>query len=151
MSEATKLTAHFEVPYAPGELRATGIIAGKEVTRVSFHTDGPPMKLRLTPDRSTIRADRNNLSFVTVEVLDKNGNVVPNAAIPVRFEISGAGELTAVGSGNPQLPESFQQPKRTTFDGRCLAIVRPFNETGKIKLKATADGLLPDAIVIRTR
>ena len=99
--------------------------------------------MRLTPDRSTIRADRNDLSFVTVEVLDKDGNLVPDAAIPVRFEISGAGGLAAVGSGNPKLPESFQQPKRTTFEGRCLVIVRPIGKSGKVVLNAEADGLTP--------
>ena len=143
MSEATKLTAHFEAPYAPGELRATGFIGGKEAAHVAFHTTGAPAKLRLTPDRSTIHADRNDLSFVTVEVLDENGNLVPNAAIPVRFKITGAGELAAVGSGNPKLPESFQQPKRTTFEGRCLAIVRPIGKNGKAVLVAEADGLTP--------
>jgi len=143
LSEANKLTAHFEVPYAPGELRATGFIGGKEAARVAFHTAGAPAKLRLTPDRSTIHANRNDLSFVTVEVLDENGNLVPNAAIPVRFKITGAGELAAVGSGNPKLPESFQQPKRTTFEGRCLAIVRPIGKSGKAVLRAEAEGLTP--------
>jgi len=151
VSPATKLTAHFEVPYAPGELRATSFLKGKELARVSFPTAGPPAALRLTPDRSTIRAGRNDLSFVTVEVVDQNGNLVPNAAIPVRFEISGAGQLAAVGSGNPNLPESFQQPKRTTFEGRCLAILRPIGKTGRITLRATADGLTPATTTVRTR
>lgn len=143
VSAGTKLTARFEVPYAPGELRATGFIGGKEVARVTFHTTGAPAKLRLTPDRSTLRNDPNDLSFVTVEVVDQAGNVVPNAAISVRFTITGAGELAAVGSGNPLLPESFQQPRRTTFEGRCLAIVRPVGRSGKAVLHAEADGLAP--------
>lgn len=151
VSAATKLTAHFEVPYAPGELRAVGFIGAKEVAQVTFHTVGAPAKLRLTPDRSTIHANRNDLSFVSVEVVDKDGNLVPGAAIPVRFEISGAGELAAVGSGNPNLPESFQQPKRTTFEGRCLAIVRPIGKSGKVVLHAEADGLTPATTTIHLR
>lgn len=107
--------------------------------------------MRLTPDRSTILADRNDLSFVTVEVVDKAGNMVPDAAIPVRFEISGAGELAAVGSGNPKLPESFQQPQRTTFEGHCLAIVRPIGKSGKVVLRAEADGLTAATTTIRIR
>jgi beta-galactosidase len=149
MPEATKLTAHFQVPYAPGELRATGLIGGKEVAQASFHTTGAPAKLRLTPDRSTLHNDRNDLSFVTVEVVDQDGNVVPDAAMPVRFEISGAGELAAVGSGNPSWPESFQQPRRTTYEGRCLAIVRPIGKSGIVFLHAEADGLKPAATKIR--
>jgi beta-galactosidase len=151
VSPATKLTAHFEVPYAPGELRATSFRKGREVARVSFHTVGPPAALRLTPDRSTIHASRNDLSFIAVEVVDQNGNLVPNAEIPVRFKISGAGRLAGVGSGNPRLPESFQQPKRTTFEGRCLAIVRPVGETGKIIIRAEADGLTPSTAEVKTR
>ncbi len=151
VSVTTKLTAHFEVPYAPGELRATSFLKGKEVARVSFHSVGPPVALRLTPDRSTIRANRNDLSFVTVEVVDQNGNLVPDAAIPVRFEISGTGRLAAVGSGNPYLPESFQQPKRTTFEGRCLAILQPDGEPGKITIRAGADGLTPATAIVKTR
>ena len=151
VSAATRFTVHFEVPYAPGELRVTGFINEREAAHDSFQTTGAPAKLRLTPDRSTIRADRNDLSFVIVEVMDLAGNLVPNAAVPVRFKISGAGELAAVGSSNPNLPESFQQPKRTTFEGRCLAIVRPLGQPGKIILQAEADGLLPASAVIFTR
>ena len=143
VSEATQLAARFEVPYVPGELRATGLIGGREVAHVSFHTAGAPARLRLTPDRSTIHSDRNDLSFVTVEVVDKEGDLVPDAAIHVRFDIRGSGELAAVGSGNPKLPESFQQPERTTFEGRCLAIVRPIGRSGKVILRAEAEGLLP--------
>ena len=148
VSAVTKLTAYFEVPYAPGELRATSFRGGKEVARVSLRTVGPPAALRLMPDRATIRNDRNDLSFVTVEVVDNDGNLVPNAAIPVRFEIVGAGELAAVGSANPRLPESFRQPKRTTFEGRGLAIVRPKGQPGQITLRAEADGLAPAKAIL---
>lgn len=151
VSETTKLVAHFEVPYAPGELRVLGFVGGKEVANVAFHTTGDPAALRLMPDRSTIHADRNDLSFITVEVVDQDGNVVPNAAIPVHFEISGAGQLAAVGSGNPNLPESFQQPKRTTFEGRCLAIVRPLGQVGEINLIVKAEGLKSATTTIYVR
>ncbi|HTY89173.1 MAG TPA: glycoside hydrolase family 2 TIM barrel-domain containing protein [Candidatus Acidoferrum sp.] len=151
VSAATKLTAYFAVPYSPGELRAIGYLGGREIARVSLRTVGAPAGLRLTPDRSTIHNDRNDLSFVTVEVVDQDGNLVPNAAIPVRFEISGAGELAAVGSGNPRLPESFQQPKRTTFEGRCLAIVRPLGRSGKVTLQAEADGLASATTTLQVR
>jgi beta-galactosidase len=76
---------------------------------------------------------------------------VPDAAIPVRFEISGAGELAAVGSGNPNQPESFQQSKRTTFEGRCLAIVYPIGNSGKAILRVGAEGLTPIRATIGIR
>jgi len=151
VSAATKLTARFDVPYEPGELRAVGLINGKAVANVSLRTAGEPKEIRLIADRSTIRADRNDLSYVTVEVVDQNGLVVPTAAIPVRFTISGAGELAATGSSAPNDDSSFHAPLRKTYQGRALAILRPMGDAGKITLKAEADGLKPATIVIRTR
>jgi beta-galactosidase len=97
-----KMIARFKVPYQPGELRAIGLSDdGKTVASTSLRTAGEPKAIRLTADRSTIRADRNDLSYVTVEIVDENGLVVPNGAYPVHFSITGAGELAATGSGSP--------------------------------------------------
>ena len=145
----SKLTARFEVPYAPGELRAIGLRGGKEVASQKLRTAGPPKRLRLIADRSRIHADRNDLCYVTVEVTDAAGVLVPTAALPVRFSVSGAGELAAVGSGNPREPESFQAPARTTFQGRCLAILRPKGNAGALQLRAQADGLNAATVNIR--
>jgi beta-galactosidase len=141
VSEATKLTARFDVPYAPGELRAFGLIKGKVVAQTTLKTTGTPKKLKLTADRTGIRANRNDLSYVTVETIDANGQRVPNAEIPVRFSVSGVGELAGQGSGTPNEPASFRTPVRKTFQGRCLAILRPFGTPGTVKLQAEAEGL----------
>ncbi|MFO1511824.1 MAG: glycoside hydrolase family 2 TIM barrel-domain containing protein [Verrucomicrobiota bacterium] len=151
VSAATKLTAKFDVPYQPGELRAIGLIGGKQVASTVLRTAGEPNAIRLTADRSTIRADRNDLSYVTVEVEDAKGNRVPTAAIPVRFTITGAGELAATGSSAPNDATSFREPLRKTYDGRCIAILRPTGDAGKITLTAEADGLKPAKIVVKTR
>ena len=79
VSAATKLTAKFDVPYAPGELRAIGLVNGKAVANTVLKTSGAPRKLKLIADREKIRADRNDLSYVTVEVVDAAGQRVPNA------------------------------------------------------------------------
>jgi beta-galactosidase len=150
VSAETKLTAKFEVPYQPGELRAIGLINGKAVAKTTLNTASEPHEIRLTADRNSIRADRNDLSYVTVEVVDRNGNRIPNAAIPVRFTISGAGELAATGSAAPNDTSSFHVPLRKTYEGRCLAILRPTGAAGRIQLKAEADGLKPATIAIRT-
>jgi beta-galactosidase len=147
----SNLTARFEVPYSAGRLRAIGLRGGKEVASQTLRTAGPPRRLRLIPDRSAIHADRNDLCYVTVEVTDAAGNLVPNAEVPVHFAVSGAGELAAVGSGNPCRPESFRQPVRTTFRGRCLAILRPTAGPGTIRLRAEAAGLKPAAVKIRAK
>jgi beta-galactosidase len=83
--------------------------------------------------------------------VDRSGTVVPNAAIPVRFTVTGAGELAATGSPGPNDASSFHVPVRKTYQGRCLAILRPQGAAGKITLKAEADGLKAATIVVKTR
>ncbi len=147
----SRLTARFNVPYAPGELRALGLINGKVVAQTSLKTTGAPKRLKLTADRATIRADRNDLSYVTVEVVDAGGQRVPDAEVAVRFSVTGAGQLAAQGNGCSNRPASFRAPVRETFQGRCLAILRPTGHAGAITLRAEADGLEPSSVTVRTR
>ncbi|MBW8782520.1 MAG: DUF4982 domain-containing protein [Verrucomicrobia bacterium] len=151
VSEATRLTASFTLPYAPGQLCALGLINGKVVAKTVLETAGLPSKLKLTADRTNIHADRNDLSYVTVEAVDAAGRRVPNAQIPVHFSVSGAGELAAQGSGTPNEPASFRAPVRKTFQGRCLAILRPTTGAGDITLRAEAEGLEPATLTIQSR
>jgi beta-galactosidase len=151
VSDATKLTAKFDVPYQPGELRAIGLISGKEVANTTLKTAGSAKQLRLTADRSAIRADRNDLSYVTVEIVDEQGAVVPNADIPVRFTLTGAGELAAIGSASPNDAASFKAPLRKTYQGRCIAILRPKGGPGQITLKAEAANLKSATIAVPVR
>ncbi|MDB5243026.1 MAG: glycoside hydrolase family protein, partial [Spirosoma sp.] len=144
----TTITATFKVPYAPGILKATSFNNGKPTGSVELKTAGPPHRLRLTADRSTIRANRNDLSYVVVEVIDGAGNVVPSAALPITFELNGVGQLAGVGNGNPTDLSSFQRPEKTTFRGRCLAIVRSTSKAGTIILKASAPPLSPVELVL---
>lgn len=97
---------------------------------------------RMIADRSTIKANRNDLSYIMTEIIDKDGNVIPYADdITVNFEISGNGEIAGVGSGSPTDMSSFQQPLKKTWQGRCLVIVRPEVTPGKIVIKAKSEGL----------
>ena len=144
-------TARFEVPYAAGELKAIGLKNGKIVATRFLRTVGPAKKVRLTVDRASIRVDRNDLAYVTVEITDASGNVLPDASNLVRFKLTGPGELAAVGSGAPNVPESFRQPQHTTWHGRALAILRPTGTPGAIALKAEADGLKPATLVVKSR
>jgi beta-galactosidase len=148
VSAQTKLTAKFEVPYAPGELCAIGLTDGKPVAKTILKTAGAPKKLNLTADRSSIHADRNDLAYVTVQIVDAAGQLVPDVEIPVHFSVSGAGELAAQGSANPSDAASFQAPVRKTFQGRCLVILRPSGLPGKIELRAQAEGLQSAEIII---
>ena len=145
-----KMVARFKVAYQPGELRAVGLTDGKPVASASLRTAGEPSRIRLIADRSKICADRSDLSYVTAEVVDRHGTVVPTASIPIHFTVSGAGELAATGSPAPNDASSFHVPERKTWQGRCLAILRPKAGSGKITLTAEAAGIKPATITVIT-
>jgi beta-galactosidase len=141
VSTENKFTAEFEVPYAAGELKAVALQNGTPIAELAYRTAGTPAKLRLKADRSSIRPDRNDLAYVTTEVLDAAGNLVPDATVPVTFDISGAGQLAATGTANPKDVQSFRQAVTATYHGKCLAIVRPVGSAGRTTLTAQSKGL----------
>ncbi|HEX7585112.1 MAG TPA: DUF4982 domain-containing protein, partial [Prolixibacteraceae bacterium] len=151
VSADTKLTATFEVPYEAGELKAIAFKDGKEMGTKILKTTGKPVKIRLIADRSELIASRNDLSYVTVEVIDESGVLVPNANLPIQFKIEGAGELAAVENGNPKDMKSFRASQVNSFNGRCLVILRPIGTSGEIKLKAESAGLEGIEIVVQTK
>lgn len=135
----TALAAYFEVPYQTGELVAVGLKDGVEVVRQSLKSAGKPAVLKISAEE--IKPGNNDLAYFNVEVLDENGNLVPNAVIPVDFEIEGDGALQAVGNGNPTDMKSFQQPRVNTFRGKCQLIVHTGKEGGTVSVSAKSDGL----------
>jgi beta-galactosidase len=151
VSTDTKLTATFEVPYEAGELKAIALKDGKEMGIKIIKTTGKPTKIRLLADRSDLKASRNDLSYVTVEVLDEAGNLVPDANLAVQFKVEGSGELAAVENGNPKDMKSLHTPAVNSFNGRCLVILRPKGNAGEIKLKAESAGLAGAELVVTTK
>jgi beta-galactosidase len=131
-----------DVRYTPGELKAVAYKKGKEWATAIVRTTGNPVALTLETDRDTIRADGQDLAFVTVKVVDKNGDVVPRSRNMVHFEIDGPGEIIAVGNGDATSFEPFQATRRSAFNGLCLAIIRSVEgRAGTIKLNASSKGL----------
>jgi beta-galactosidase len=152
VDQEKSITAAFEVPYEPGTLVAHCFDNGKEAASQTLKTTGKPAEIRLVADRAKIKADRNDLSYVRAEILDSKGNIVPDADdIVVNFEVTGNGKVAGVGSGDPRDMSSFQQPRKKTYQGICLAIIRPETNPGKISIRATADGLKEAYLVINTR
>ena len=137
-----KLHLTWMVPFAPGELVAVASQDGVEVARDTLRTAGPPHALRLSPDRHAIAADGRSLSYVTVEVVDEAGVVVPSAADLIRFEVTG-GALAGLDNGRQESAENYKAPQRTAFNGKALAIIRSGDEPGPILVTARADGLVP--------
>jgi beta-galactosidase len=148
---ATKYRRIWQVPYAPGKLRAVAYQDGKQVAADEVRTAGPPAKIALAPDRSTINADGDDLSFVTVRIEDKDGNLVPGADNLVKFAVTG-GAIAGVDNGNAATVEPFQADYRKAFSGMALLIVRSqAGAPGKIKVVATSDGLAQAATEIATQ
>jgi beta-galactosidase len=143
LTEQDALKAEFTVPYAPGELKAIAYQGGNEIGTISFATVGKAHKLVLTPDKPKLNASRDDLSYVMVQVVDEQDRPLPDAVIPVRFTISGSGEIAAVASANPKHVTSFRQPHHRTFHGTCLVIVRPKGNSGTVQLRAASPGLQP--------
>lgn len=146
----SKFIVNFKVPYEPGVLKAVALNNGIEVTSQELRTTGVPAKIKLTADRLKIKANRNDLSYVKVEITDEQGNLIPNANLPVTFSVSGVGEIAGSGNACPYDMESFNNKVCKTYYGRALAILRPLKEvkTGTINLKAEANGLASGEINI---
>ncbi len=152
VDQEKSITATFEVPYESGKLVAHCYDNGKETASQTLETTGKPAAVRLIPDRARIKADRNDLSYVRAEIIDSKGNIVPDADdIVVNFEVTGNGKLAGVGSGNPKDMSSFQQPKKTAYQGICLVIIRPETTPGRISVIATADGLKEASLIITSK
>lgn len=139
-------TATFEVAYIPGTLRAANMVGKKEVSSVSLKTAGNPASIRLVADRTRINADKNDLSYVKIEVVDKEGNVVPNAKVHVEISCSGNGRVIASGNAGYDDMKSFRSLTPYTFRGKAMAIIQPTGEKGSVNLKVSAQGFA-DAII----
>jgi beta-galactosidase len=141
----------WEVPFAPGQLVAIGRQAGREVARHALATAGPPTALRLTPDLPQLRADGQDLAHVTVEVVDAQGIVVPDARPEIAFTVSGPGTNAGVDNGDVLSDELFQSDRRSAWQGRAQLIVRSQRQAGKIVVRATATGLPAAELAIPVR
>jgi beta-galactosidase len=150
-TRAEKLTATFEVPYQPGELKAVGYTGGQKEAETALYTTGAPTDIRLTPDRSTISAEAGSLSYVTVEVVDAQGRMQPNASNNIFFTVKGEGAIAALGSGDPANTDRYRGNQHTVFRGRCLVVLMSNGKPGKILLRAQADGLESAAVIIQAR
>lgn len=145
------LHVKWRVPFTPGTLRAVSIKNGKTVLTQEVKTAGEPYKLVLKADRSTINADGKDLSFVEVDVVDKNGVLVSDANNLVKFSVSGQGFIAGVDSGDPVSMESFKGKEHTALNGKALCILQSNGKKGTIMLTASADGLQSQTIQVVTK
>ena len=156
VSRETEYKAVFTVNYEPGELKAVASIPSSSTSPSSqsslsslssstsiLQTAGEPARLRLTPDRTMMAADGQSLTFVTVEVLDKQGTPVPEASIPCEAIVKGAGSLLAFASADLKDTEPYTSPRVKTWKGRALLVVRSTQRAGSVNV--TIKSALPTA------
>lgn len=136
-----ELHVMWRVPYQPGTVKAVSRKNGKVVLTREVVTAGEPAKIRLTADRSAISADGSDLSFITVELIDKNGVVCPLADQLVKFTVEGSGFIAGTDNGDQNNHISLKKPERNLFYGKCIAIVQSNGKPGKITLKAEVKDL----------
>ncbi|WP_129615751.1 glycoside hydrolase family 2 TIM barrel-domain containing protein [Bacteroides cellulosilyticus] len=141
----------WRVKYEPGVVKVVSRKDGKTVLEKEIHTAGEPAQIRLTADRNEIKSDGRDLSFVTVEVLDKDGNLCPNADNQIMFDVQGAGFIAGVDNGSPVSMEKFKADHRKAFYGKCLVVVQSDGKSGGIKLTATSEGLKTAVTAIKAK
>lgn len=140
-----------DVKYLAGELKVVAYKNGKIWTQETIKTTDKAAKLVATVDRSTIKANGEDLSFITVKITDKNGLMVPDANNTIRFSLEGNGEIVATDNGDPANLVSFASQERQAYNGLALVIVRANKGSkGKMKLIVTADGLEKTSSIIKS-
>lgn len=142
--------ATFAVAYAPGTLKAVGVDGDDELETTILKTAGKASQIRLTADRTIIKANGQDLAYVTVEITDAEGNRVPNAENEVQFTLDGSGIIAGVGDGNLKETEAYVNDRCSVWKGRALVVIKSSGNAEEMVLRASANGLLDASISIRT-
>nr|WP_319512684.1 sugar-binding domain-containing protein [uncultured Draconibacterium sp.] len=142
--------ALFTLPYETGTIKAAGVSGDKEMESTILTTADNASVIKLTADRTEIDADGQDLSFITVEMTDANGQLDPNAANRLHFEIEGPGTIIAVANSDIKDTDPYVATSRKAFKGRAMVVVRSTDQAGDITLKASSNGLGDSIIKIQS-
>lgn len=141
----------WRVKFVPGTVKVVARKDGNIIAEKEIHTAGTPHKIRLTPDRDIITTDGKDLSFVTVEVLDKNNNLCPLSENLINFEVKGNAFIAGVDNGCQTSMERFKDNKRNAFNGKCLVVLQNNGEKGTATLTANSNGLESSTVEIKSK
>jgi len=150
-TEAGKYKASFILPYSAGVLKAVGVGADGHQDSMIIRTAGDPVAIKLTADRRRLTADGQDLSFVQVEVVDKEGTPDPNSTIRLNFKIAGSGTLAGVGNADLSDTNSYAGSARALWHGKALVVIRSTHAAGKITLTASSRGLQSSVLTIDSK
>ena len=143
--------ATFSVPYSAGVLKAVGVENDKEIESEVLQTAGDAAKMKLTADRKEILANGQDLSYITVEITDKDGIFQPNAINRLQFKIDGPGIIAGVDNADLKDWEPYAGNTRKAWKGRALVVIKSTRGVGNIKLTVTSDNLEEAIITINAK
>ncbi|MCU4163939.1 glycoside hydrolase family 2 TIM barrel-domain containing protein [Carboxylicivirga caseinilyticus] len=143
--------ATFSVPYLAGTLKAVGIENGMEVESKVLNTAGKVESINLIADRTSIKSDGQDLSFITVQMVDNDGVLNPTAVNHLDFSVTGPGEIIAVDNGDLRDTNAYITPSRKAWNGRAMVVVKSSKKAGKIKLTVSSEGLADSKIEIESK
>ena len=139
-----------EVVYEPGELRVVAYDADGEVAEEKVvRTAGKAAAVKLTPDRTVLKADGEDLCYLNVSLTDKDGNPVPCDSRLVKVKVSGAGSFKAIANGDPTCLESFQEPQMHLFSGQLTVLVQSGTDPGDIHVEVSAKGVKKASVTLK--
>lgn len=133
--------AVFPIPYEPGILKAVGMEGDVEIETSILKTAGRATSIRLVADRTRLKANGQDLAFVTVEILDKDGVIEPNATSRLSFDLKGTGVIAAVGNGDLKDTDPYISNHRKAWKGRAMVVIKSGRKSGKAILKVSSPGL----------
>ena len=140
-----------DVTYQPGEVKVVAYDAdGKAVAEKVVRTAGKASAIRLTPDREVLKADGEDLCYVNVSLVDKNGNPVPADSRLVKVKVTGAGSFKAIANGDPTCLEPFQQPQMHLFSGQLTVLVQAASQPGDITVEVSGKGVKKAILKLKT-
>ncbi|MEO6524276.1 MAG: glycoside hydrolase family 2 TIM barrel-domain containing protein [Mucilaginibacter sp.] len=139
--EEQEYKAEFTLPYSPGRLKAVGVDHDKEIESTVLQTSGDAAKIKVIADRKEITANGQDLSYVTIEITDKNSILQPNATNRLNFKIEGPGTIAGVANADMKDTDPYVGNTHTTWHGRALLVIRSTHDAGNIKLIVSSSGL----------
>jgi len=148
-SEAFK--AVFKMPYQQGELKAVGVVNGKETEINTLKTAGETAKIKLSPDNTALKANGQDLIYITVQLTDAQGIPQPNAENQLTFEVTGAGTIVGVANANLKDTDPYTASRRKAWKGQALVIIKSKREKGTIQLKAISPGIQSEILTLKVK
>ncbi len=139
----------FQVPFAPGILKAVARIGGRVVAQDELRTAGKPARLLLATEAPNLSPDWNDIAYATATLVDANGTVIPDSTTLIHFSIGGPGKIIAVDNGNMTDHDPFQATDRKLYDGHAIAILRATAATGSITVTATEQGVSSATLTLK--